>query len=129
MIMQVEDELSLNIDQNEGQNMMVMNVGDSGSYQTQAFAVGTKGNFFKRHLTKEERRKLRCRHCHESGHEMEECFKLHGISDWYRRLKGDKEGYPVNFADNSEETESVLGSMEQNNGVVDISKDSSSKNH
>ncbi|KAK6147803.1 hypothetical protein DH2020_018715 [Rehmannia glutinosa] len=37
--------------------------------------------------TKEERAKLLCEHCGYNGHEMKECFKLHGYPDWYKELK------------------------------------------
>lgn len=82
MIVQAEDELSLNRDQGDDHNMIAMNVNESSYGQNPVFIVGGKGNQFKRRLTKEERKKLRCRHCHETGHEIDECFKLHGVSEW-----------------------------------------------
>lgn len=86
------------------------------------FAVGSKGNFFKKRLTKEEIRRLRFKHCNELGYEVDECFKLHGIPDLYKRLKENREKYHVNFADNCDDAEYVLGSLDQKNGGVDISK-------
>lgn len=37
--------------------------------------------------TKEEKTKLIYEHCKGTGHEMSECFKLHGYSNWYKKLK------------------------------------------
>lgn len=40
--------------------------------------------------SKEEKAKMICDYCQESGHEMSECFKLHGYPDWYIKLKEQK---------------------------------------
>lgn len=49
------------------------------------------GSGFRRpRLSKEERRNLRCSHCGVNGHEARECFKLHGIPDWFKELKEQK---------------------------------------
>ncbi|KAK6148500.1 hypothetical protein DH2020_019412 [Rehmannia glutinosa] len=37
--------------------------------------------------TKEEKAKLTCEHCRAPGHEISECFKLHGYPDWFKDLK------------------------------------------
>lgn len=86
------------------------------------FAVGAKGNMFKRGLSKEERRRLRCKHCHESGHEIDECFKLHGIPDWYKRQKENKDRYLVNFVERNEDAETVISGVEQKGYGMEISK-------
>lgn len=100
MILQVEDELMLNGDMSDNQNMFDMNVGDTfyvhnqgSSYQNQnpLFVVGSRPSGFKRRLTKEEKKRLKCKHCHESGHEIDECFKLHDVPDWYRRYKKNRD--------------------------------------
>lgn len=81
MIIQVEDEMSLNHEVGDVTNMMAMNVGEAGGYSSPVMAVGARPNQFKRRLTKEERKRLKCRHCHETGHEMDGCFKLHGVPE------------------------------------------------
>lgn len=55
MIIQIEDELSLNGDMGEGQHMMLMNTKEG---QNQAYTVGGKHNAFKRRLSKEEKKKI-----------------------------------------------------------------------
>ncbi|KAK6137097.1 hypothetical protein DH2020_029168 [Rehmannia glutinosa] len=40
--------------------------------------------------SKEEKAKLLCEHCGYSGHEIKECFKLHGYPDWYKKTQGAK---------------------------------------
>ncbi|KAK6145587.1 hypothetical protein DH2020_022407 [Rehmannia glutinosa] len=37
--------------------------------------------------SKEERAKLTCEHCHITGHEKAECFKLIGYPEWYKLPK------------------------------------------
>lgn len=73
-------------------------------------------------MTKEEKKKLKCKHCHESGHEVEECFKLHGIPDWYKRYKENRERYQAHFVDNAEDSGSSIGGYEQKNTEFDMSK-------
>lgn len=65
---------------------------------------------------------MRCKHCHESGHEVDECFKLHGVPDWYRRYKENRERYSVNYVDNSKDSTSSCGGYEQKSTGIDISK-------
>lgn len=122
MIIQVEDEMSLNNDMHDGHNMMTLNVGE-GSSQNQVFAVGGgKGNVYKRRLTKEEKKRLKCRHCHETGHEMDECFKLHGVPDWYKKYKENRDRYQANFADHMEDTASSYSGYEPRTASMDISR-------
>lgn len=40
--------------------------------------------------TKEEKARMVCEHCQVPGHEMNDCFKLHGYPDWYKKLKEQK---------------------------------------
>ncbi|KAK6125100.1 hypothetical protein DH2020_041164 [Rehmannia glutinosa] len=40
--------------------------------------------------TKEEKEKLVCKHCTMTGHEISECFKLHGYPDWFKKLREDR---------------------------------------
>lgn len=122
MIVQVEDEMSLNHEMSDGQNMMAMNIGEAGGYSNPIMAVGERPNQFKRRLTKEERKRLKCRHCHETGQAIDECFKLHGVPDWYKRLKENRERYEANFADNQEDATSSYSGYEQRNTGVDISR-------
>lgn len=44
-----------------------------------------KGGVYKR--TKEEKARLVCDHCKGPGHEVVNCFKLHGIPDWYKNMR------------------------------------------
>ncbi|KAK6121871.1 hypothetical protein DH2020_044386 [Rehmannia glutinosa] len=37
--------------------------------------------------TKEKKAKLTCEHCRAPGHEISECFKLHGYPNWFKDLK------------------------------------------
>lgn len=53
-------------------------------------------------LTKEERRRLKCV-CQENGHEVQECFKLHGYLDWYKRLKENRSTARVNYLDDGDD--------------------------
>lgn len=123
MIIQVEDEMSLNSDGGDIGSMMAMNVAaEAGTYSNSILAVGAKPNQFKRRLTKEERKRLKCRHCHETGHEMDECFKLHGVPDWYKRLKENRERYQVNYVDNQEDTGSICSGYEQKGNGIDIAR-------
>lgn len=92
------------------------------AYQNQAMAVGNRQNVYKRRLTKEEKKRLKCKHCHETGHEMEECFKLHGVPEWYKKYKENMNRYQENFADNMEDTSSAYSGFEQRSSGADISK-------
>lgn len=116
MIIQVEDELSLYNDIGEGQHMMAMNAEGNHS-----FAVGGKQNMFKKRLTKEEKKRLKCKHCHEPGHEMDEYCKLYRVPDWYRRYKENRDKHQANYVDNDDRTSSYGGYEQRSNGV-DISK-------
>lgn len=104
MIIQVEDEMALNNDISEGHNLIAINVREGAVYRNQVMAVGGRPNMYKRRLTKEEKKRLKCRHCHEIGHEMDECFKLHGVPNWYKRYKENREKYQANFVDNMEDS-------------------------
>lgn len=95
-----------------GQNMMALNIGEAHTYQDQALAVKGKGNIFKKRLTKEEKLRLKCKYCGESGHEIEECFKLHSVPDWYKRFKENREKYQANYAENNEDTIASLGGFD-----------------
>lgn len=74
---------------------------------------GTKNMYnqkgYKRKLTKEEMRRLRCTHCQENGHEVRECFKLHGYPDWYKKLKENMDGERVNYLEDDGDIRSKGG--------------------
>lgn len=61
-------------------------------------ATGGKGQGFKPKRTKEVKVKLLCDHCHFPGHEIGECFRLHGFPDWYKKLKEQKGKMNVDMA-------------------------------
>lgn len=44
-------------------------------------------NNFRPKMSKEEKRKLKCSHCGENGHEARECFKLRGYPEWFEEYK------------------------------------------
>ncbi|KAK6163627.1 hypothetical protein DH2020_000491 [Rehmannia glutinosa] len=50
-------------------------------------------------MSKEERPKLICEHCSFNGHEVKECFKLHGYPDWYKELKDQKNNRSINMVE------------------------------
>lgn len=62
---------------NDPRNLMSMDIGQQmkNSYSK---PEGFKSGPFKKRLTKEENKKLKRTHCMESGHEINDCFKLHG---------------------------------------------------
>lgn len=59
MIIQVEDELSLNTELHEGPNMVAMHDSDGYAYDNQALVVGGRLNLFKRRLSKEKKEKTK----------------------------------------------------------------------
>lgn len=65
---------------------------------------------------------MRYKHCHKSDHEVDECFKLHGVPEWYRIYKEKIERYPVNYAENSDDSASSYGGFEQRSIGANISK-------
>ncbi|KAK6150364.1 hypothetical protein DH2020_015296 [Rehmannia glutinosa] len=65
--------------------------------------------------SKEEKAKLVCEHCSMTGHEISECFKLHGYPDWFKQLREDRGRMMANSA--TEDFQKV--------GSVDIRKDGS----
>lgn len=50
-----------------------------------------------RRLSKEEKKRLTCNHCKESGHEAHEYFKLHGYPERYKRYRDTKGKTKVNY--------------------------------
>lgn len=42
-------------------------------------------NNYQKRETKEEKSKKKCEHCKFTGHDKDECFKLHGYPEWYTR--------------------------------------------
>lgn len=79
----------------------------SGSYNA-PFATNThsggqyryaqdRGAQGERRLSKEEKKRLTCNHCKESGHEAHEYFKLHGYPERYKRYRDTKGKTKVNY--------------------------------
>lgn len=50
-------------------------------------------------ISKEEKKKLKCSHCHEMGHEAEDCFKLHGVPEWYKKYRESRGQSRAHFVD------------------------------
>lgn len=110
MVAQVEDQKSM-------QEMQVDTRGQMAMYaQRQASYGGPKSGYqhkegsksggygqFERRMSKEEKRRLKCSHCKESGHEAHECFKLHGYPEWYKKYKDSKGKVAVNYMESSRE--------------------------
>lgn len=121
LIVQVEDRKILTQTAENG-HIMSMNVTHQGYNST----AGAKGPTFKKRLTKEQRKRLKCSHCLANGHEADECFKLHGIPEWYKKLKENKMGGRVNMVEGEDEgSVSSHGGSEQKehkDGGMDISK-------
>lgn len=84
--------------------------------------VQLRADHFKKRLTREERRKLKCTYCKETGHEVDDCFKLQGILDWYKRYKENRQLARANFAENEDDTTSSHGGLEQKETTSDMSK-------
>lgn len=76
-------------------------------------STGFKTRPLKKRLTKEEKRILKCTHCMESGHEVDDCFKLHGIPYWYKRYKENRMSGRINMVDNDEDGSSSQGGLDQ----------------
>ncbi|KAK6146761.1 hypothetical protein DH2020_020630 [Rehmannia glutinosa] len=68
-----------------------------GATQGTGSNVGRGRGFPRR--TKEEKAKLTCDYCSMSGHEMSECFKLHGYPDWFKKLKEERTRAMANMVD------------------------------
>lgn len=98
---------------------MVMNVEQPVLYQATSQPVGQ----YKRHLSKEEKRRLMCSHCQRTGHEASECFKLLRIPDWYKKYKDSgAKGGRVNYVDTASESGSSTGQPEFKDNSSDLSK-------
>lgn len=98
----------------EKQKQVVTNSPEAGEYN--AMMTQTKTNYaakgfvgkdspggsrqqgYKPRLSKEEKARLRCEHCKGMGHEISECFKLHGYPDWFKKLKEQKRNEQANMA-------------------------------
>lgn len=80
MIIQVEDQKLESDEVTEYEGRVAMHVGKQGGLKGFPHNYDAQNND-KRRLPKEERKKLKCLHCHENVHEPYECFKLHGYSD------------------------------------------------
>lgn len=52
---------------------------------------------FKKRLIKEDRRRLKCSHCQENGHEAYKYFKLHGYPDSYKRFRENRDDEKINY--------------------------------
>ncbi|KAK6116061.1 hypothetical protein DH2020_008330 [Rehmannia glutinosa] len=77
------------------------NFGRGGNKSVQGTHVYGRGQGQPRR-TKEEKAKLVCEHCGYNGHEMKECFKLHGYPDWYKELKDQRSGQSINMVEGCE---------------------------
>ncbi|KAK6149665.1 hypothetical protein DH2020_017190 [Rehmannia glutinosa] len=86
---------------NRGSGGQGSNFGRGGNKKVQGTHVYGRGRGQPRR-TKEEKEKLICEQCGYNGHEMKECFKLHGYPDWYKELKDQRAGQSINMVEGCE---------------------------
>lgn len=108
MIVQVEDEKAVHESMTEKRGQMVMYMHKQRGYNGGYSGSQPRGYQGERRLSKEEKKKLRCNHCKESGHEMHECFKLHGYPEWYKRYKENRGNALVNYVGESHSEEDTI---------------------
>lgn len=123
LVVHVEDRKMLNVGSVDSGHLMGMNVG----HQTKNHYPKVRGykhglGPYKKRLTKEEKRRLKCTHCLESSLEIEECFKLHGVPEWYRKYKENRMQNRVNMVENEDDAMSSHGGMDQRKTSGDINK-------
>lgn len=58
----------------------------------------------------------------ESGHEVDDCFKLHGIPEWYKKYKENRQLVRPNLVENDDDCSSPHGGMDHKESAVDMSK-------
>lgn len=116
MIVQVEDQKLVSDDVIEYEGRMAMNLRRQGNFKTETM------NNYKRRLTKEERRQLKCTHCHETGHGAHECFKLHSYPDWYKRYIENHDKNRINYIDNDGDTGSETSRSQTSDTSSEISR-------
>lgn len=78
-------------------------------------AKGSKAGGFKPRLTKDEKKRLKCMNCNEPGHEVRDCFKLHGYPEWYKKMKEQRGREQIHYAVQVEEENhtTFVGSVEK----------------
>lgn len=81
----------------DGSSLMSMNVSKQDAFQ----ATTHPNSQFKHRLSKEEKKRLHCSYCQQTRHEASECFKLHGIPDWYKKYKDARIKGRINYVDTS----------------------------
>lgn len=125
MVVQVEDQRQLNEASQDGRNLMYMNVGKQQSYAPQNSSQSQFGNskqgyhkqgspsgFFKKRMSKEEKKRFKCSHCQGMRHEVDECFKLHGIPEWYTKYKKNRSQPRAHFAESGVPNENYASQTE-----------------
>lgn len=138
MIVQVEDQRQLNEGPHDGRNLMTMNVVKQPSYNPQTApqqhyggnkppfskqGAGPPGSYYKKRISKEDKKKLKCTHCQGMRHEVDDCFKLHGILEWYTKLKKAKSCQPrAHYAEVESPNEGYTQSTYQKDHFTDMSK-------
>lgn len=74
-------------------------------------------------MSKEEKRKLKCTHCQGMRHEVDDCFKLHGVPERFTKLKESKPTQPrAHYADVGSPTDCFNNPTEQKEHPSDMSK-------
>ncbi|CAA0825574.1 Unknown protein [Striga hermonthica] len=69
-----------------------------GATEGKGWDSAGRGKGFQR-LSREEKARLICEKCGMRGHNTSTCFKIHGIPDWYRDMKGKQGKSYVNAAE------------------------------
>lgn len=103
MVVQVGDQKRLNEQVNDGNKPQFG--GNKPPYQKGHYHKQNAGPFKKKN-SEEEKRKLKCTHRQEMGCEADEYFKLHGVSDWYKKYKESQGQNIANYVDSNTEVES-----------------------
>lgn len=128
MVVQVEDQRNLSEGSRDRRNFMSMHVGKQHNYPSQTSSQCHFGNYkqgyqkqgsgpstgpFKKRMSKEEKRKLKCTHCQGMGYEVDECFKLHGVPEWYTKCKESRTQPRANFTESWMSSENCSRHVEQ----------------
>ncbi|KAL2242415.1 UNVERIFIED_CONTAM: Retrovirus-related Pol polyprotein from transposon RE1 [Sesamum indicum] len=81
MVLRVERQRMVNSEYSDAGEASAMK-----AYEQRYAAPNTGPRQFMRRKGPMDKRSLLCEHCHKSGHNKENCFRLHGFPEWYKEL-------------------------------------------
>ncbi|KAL0367919.1 UNVERIFIED_CONTAM: Retrovirus-related Pol polyprotein from transposon RE1 [Sesamum calycinum] len=84
MIFRVERQRRVNLEYAKVVENSAMNT------RNMEYKFHTGHKVFQKRKVPLEKRNMVCEHCSKPGHNKETCFKLHGVSEWYRDLNEQK---------------------------------------